>query len=62
MEKEYNYELIPIVLIRGAQCHYCNNTNYPINPKKEFPVRHMERVNPQYYICDECLKKRLKSN
>ena len=62
MEKEYYFDFIPLQLMWGAQCHFCNNTNYPINPKKEFPVRHMEKVKPQYYICDECLKKRLKSN
>ena len=62
MEKEYSFDLIPLQLMWGAQCHFCNNVNYPINPKKGFPVRYMERVRPQYYICDECLKKRLKSN
>ena len=61
MEKESNFELIPLQLMRGAKCHFCNNVNYPINPKKEFPVRHMEKVKPQYYICDECLEKRRKS-
>lgn len=61
MEKEYSFELIPLQLMRGAQCHFCNNVNYPINPKKKkIPVRHMEKIKPHYYICDECLKKRLK--
>ena len=60
MEKESDFELIPLQLMRGAQCHFCNNMNYPINPKKEFPVRYMEKIKPHYYICDECLNKRLK--
>ena len=60
MEKEYSFDLIPLQLMWGAQCHFCNNANYPINPKKKFPVKHMEREKPRYYICDECLKKRLK--
>ena len=34
MEKESDFELIPLQLMRGAQCHFCNNVNYPINPKK----------------------------
>ena len=62
MEKEYSFDPIPLQLMWGAQCHFCNNMNYPIIPKKEFPVRHMERVKPHYYICDECLKKRLNHN
>ena len=61
MEKEYSFDPIPLQLMWGAQCHFCNNMNYPINSKKEFPVRHMEKVKPQYYICDECLEKRRKS-
>ena len=60
MERKSDFELIPLQLMRGAHCHFCNNVNYPINPKKEFPVRHMEKIKPHYYICDECLKKRLK--
>ena len=46
MEKEYYFDFIPLQLMRGDQCHFCNNANYPINPKKEFPVKHMERENP----------------
>ena len=62
MERESDFEVIPFQLMRGAECHFRKSVKYPINPKKEFPVRHMEKVKPQYYICDECLKKRLKSN
>ena len=46
MEKEYSFDLIPLRLMWGAQCHFCNNANYPINPKKKFPVKHMERLKP----------------
>ena len=46
MERESDFELIPLQLMRGVQRHFCNNVNYPINPKKEFPVKHMERENP----------------
>ena len=60
MEKEYYFDFIPLQLMRGVQCHFCNNANYAINPNKKFPVKHMERENPRYYICGECLKKRLK--
>ena len=28
MEKESDFELIPLQLMRGAQCHFCNNVNY----------------------------------
>ena len=46
MEKEYYFDFIPLQLMWGAQCHFCNNANYPINLKKEFLVKHMERENP----------------
>ena len=57
MERESDFKLIPLQLMRGAQCHFCNNVNHPINPKKEFPVRHMEISEKKFFVCDQCMKK-----
>lgn len=63
MEKAcQDYDLIPFDYLWGAQCHFCSNTNYPINPKKEILVRYMEKKKPNWYVCDECIAKRINRN
>ena len=62
MERKSDFELIPLQLMRGAQCHFCNNVNYPINPKKEFPVTNMEISEKKFFVCDQCMKKNNANN
>ena len=30
MEKEYSFDPIPLQLMWGAQCHFCNNTHIDV--------------------------------
>ena len=56
MERESDFELIPLQLMRGTQCHYCGISN-PVFSSGPLPVTNMEISEKKFFVCDQCMKK-----